>query len=192
MSALVRRGGHGTLPDGSRLTWSAAEGARGRRWRSVTTTVDGKVTAVVLLETDASGRPARLEVSAGEGLLTLHPGHDGGLHGNVVTAIGVRHLALGWSARHELLVHAQPIVAAATVARLRLEIGVGEGTDRPAVVVHPDLTATETAVRFERIGPGRWRIAAADIELEIDLDDEGVPGGSHATSTWPLERQEKS
>ena len=61
MADPVRRGGRGTLPDGARLTWSLAEGGRGRRWRA-SRVRDGRLEGTLLLEIDGAGRPARLEL----------------------------------------------------------------------------------------------------------------------------------
>ncbi len=92
MTTNVRRGGRGTLPDGAQLTWSLAEGGRGRRWRA-SRVRDGRLEGTILLEIDAAGRPARLELGTSDGLLTLHPDRgERELHGNVVTPDGIRHL----------------------------------------------------------------------------------------------------
>ena len=89
-----RRGPHG-----------AAAGARSDH-------SDG-VVVVVAAPRDGSGRRfAHLELSTAAGLLTLHPERDGTLHGNAVTAAGMRHVVgLPWPADSLLVVHGSPISA---------------------------------------------------------------------------------
>jgi len=152
LSGPLRWAGRGSLPDGTLVTWSVAEGTRGRRWRA-TTTVDGRLRLGALLELDLDGRPTRLELVSSAGLLTLHPdGENGRLHGNVVRAEGVDHLAVDWGAGHEMWVAGLPLVIAAVVPRLATLVGVGEGIERPAVRVDAALRpqasrSTPAAVR---------------------------------------------
>ena len=125
MGGPVRRGGRGTLPDGAQLTWSLAEGGRGRRWRA-SRVRDGRLEGTLLLEIDGADRPARLELGTADGLLTLHPDRDEReLHGNVVTPDGIRHLRFDWSPAHELVVDGFPVVLMAAVRR-------GRASGRPA------------------------------------------------------------
>lgn len=94
---FLRRAGTGTLADGAVVTWSVAEGVRGRRWRWTIATSDG-LRHVGLIELDADGRFARLELEALSGMLTLHPDADGRwAHGNVVRAGGVEPVAIAWA-----------------------------------------------------------------------------------------------
>jgi hypothetical protein len=96
-SRFLRRAGTGTLADGAVVTWSVAEGTRGRRWRWTLASGPGLQHAG-LIELDAEGRFARLELETGEGMLTLHPAADRrSIHGNVVRAGGVDPLELPWS-----------------------------------------------------------------------------------------------
>ena len=187
MTGLVRRGGQGTLADGALLTWSVAEGSRGRRWRA-TRVRDGTLEHSLLLETDTDGRPARLEIDARGGLLTLHPSADRRvLHGNVVTPAGIRHVALGWGDDHELLVAGQPIVAMAAAHRLAPRIGVGEALERSAVVVGATLDPDLGTVRFEHRGQGQWIVTADGLEADLQIDGDGLPAGLDGAATWPLE-----
>lgn len=94
MSGWLRRAGRGRDGDGAVVTWSVAEGSRGRRWREVVA-ADGAVQSSLLLELDPEGRFSHLELSTAAGLLTLHPEADGTLHGNAVVSDGVRHV-MGW------------------------------------------------------------------------------------------------
>jgi hypothetical protein len=167
--APVRRGGRGTLPDGVLLTWSLAEGGRGRRWRA-TRIVDGRLDATLLLEVDAAGRTDRLELSGAEGLLTLHPSADRReLHGNVVTPDGIRHLRFDWSRDHELVVAGFP-VALMPALRARRQPG-----DRPAVIVGADLRPRPGSVDLDRLGG------------EFAIDADGAPAGLADAQGWPLE-----
>ena len=95
--AWLRRAGRGTLPDGATVLWSVAEGGRGRRWRWILSDVD-RTRHVGLMELDADGRFARLELDAPEGLVTFHPdAGTGTAHGNIVRSSGVMPLSLAWS-----------------------------------------------------------------------------------------------
>jgi hypothetical protein len=99
MTERLRRAGTGRLPDGGIVAWSVADGGRGRRWRW-TVTDGGTLRHAGLIELDPAGRFSRLELSSRVGLLTLHPDPDGrSIHGNVVTAEGVRPLAFAWQPR---------------------------------------------------------------------------------------------
>jgi hypothetical protein len=169
MAQPIRRGGRGTLPDGAVLTWSLAEGGRGRRWRA-SRVRDGRLEGTILVEIDGSGRPARLELGTADGLLTLHPARgELELHGNVVTPDGIRHLRLDWSPRHELVVDGYPIVLMAAVRRSR------DPGDRPAVIVNDRLEC----------GPGTIRLD--DLGREFDMDADGAPAGLDDAEDWPLE-----
>jgi hypothetical protein len=183
---LLRRGGRGRQADGALLTWSIAEGGRGRRWRA-TTIVDGILHQALVLETDGARRPQRLEVASNAGLLTLHPDHDEReLHGNVVTPDGIRHLRFEWSARHELVAAGMSLVAVAGAWRLGGEVGVGEGSERPAVVVGADLACVPGEVRFERLDGRAWRVRAGGFESVVTCEPDGRPGLDDADE-WPLE-----
>jgi hypothetical protein len=190
VTEYLRRAGAGTLADGTELTWSVADGHRGRRWRAVST-VDGSVTHALLLEVDLDGRPSRLELTTPAGMLTLHPeeGSDG-LHGNVVTAAGVRHLALSWSDDHGLEVDGRPIAAAVTAHRLATTTAVGEGRTVPVVAIGPQLGVTQTTRRYTRIADGEWRIdggAGDHALLVLAIDERGVPVLQTGAREWPLE-----
>jgi hypothetical protein len=93
----LRRAGSGGLADGSVVTWSVAEGSRGRRWRW-TLADEAGLRHAGLVELDAAGRFARLELETGEGMLTLHPDADRrSAHGNVVRPGGVTPIQLAWA-----------------------------------------------------------------------------------------------
>ena len=190
VTGYLLRAGAGTLADGAHLVWSVADGRRGRRWRAVAT-LDGVITHALLLEVDVTGRPSRLELSTTAGMLTLHPEEgSGGLHGNVVTGSGVRHLALPWSAEHGLEVEGRPIAAAVTAHRLSGSTGVGEGRTVPVVVITPDLLVAEATRRYTRVAAGEWQIDDVDggaTPVVLAIDDRGVPVPAGDARAWPLE-----
>ncbi|HEV7810528.1 MAG TPA: hypothetical protein VGO64_08010 [Candidatus Limnocylindrales bacterium] len=115
MSRWLRRAGHGRTADGAFVTWTVAEGRRGRRWREVVTVGEG-IRSSLLLELDAERRFSHLELSTEAGLLTLHPEGDGTLHGNAVTRAGVAHVAgLAWNVDGAILLEGSAVCRAAAV-----------------------------------------------------------------------------
>ncbi len=100
------------------MTWSVAEGSRGRRWREVVVAGEGSgVRSSLLLELDPDGRFSHLELSTAAGLLTLHPEGDGTIHGNAVTTAGVTHvIGLPWAPDDIVLVDGSTVCLAATPA----------------------------------------------------------------------------
>ena len=188
----MRRAGMATRADGSEVVWSVADGRRGRRWRAVTSR-DGTITSSVLLEVGTDGRPARLEVATTTGLLTLHPETTGLLHGNAVTADGVRHLTLGWSDEHELEFEPLAISAAVTVHWLGGSVPVGEGTVVPVVAIALDFAVDEGTRRYVRLDATTWRIERDGDAQMVAVDDSGLPvwpaptGAPAGGGDWPLE-----
>lgn len=186
MSAYLRLAGSARLADGGTLVWTVADGSRGRRWRAMAT-VDGHITHAVLLEVGSDGTVARLELTTPAGLLTLHPEADGAtLHGNVVTAAGVRHLSFAWGDDYAIAVAGRPIADAITAHRLAATIGVGEDSDLHVLAIGPDLGITEAACRFERVTQDTWRLVGQDGERPLSIDPRGVPFGATGVE-WPLE-----
>ncbi|MEI7745295.1 MAG: hypothetical protein WCK58_16290, partial [Chloroflexota bacterium] len=189
-AAFVRRAGTGLLPGGRHLTWSAADGRRGRRWRSITTSADGRLVASLLLETAPDGVLTRLELATSAGLLTLHPEPDAsGLHGNIVRPSGLEHVALPWSPAHQLFAAASPVTGAVAAARLDAVIGAGEGASVPAVEVGEDLVVRRATWRAAHVAADRWRLLAADgsASLTVTLDADGLPAALEDGMTWPME-----
>jgi hypothetical protein len=173
------------------VTWSVADGARGRRWRSIATHPDGRLMQALLLETGPDGRLARLELAAPAGLVTLHPDGDPvRLHGNVVRDSGVEHLALPWSGAHLLFAGVSPITAAVAAVSLADRVAVGEGITVPAVEVDTDLVVRAATWRVARTGDRRWRMLAADraLALVLEVAGDGTPVLAEG-ATWPLERE---
>jgi hypothetical protein len=119
MPDWLRRAGHGRAPDGALVTWSVAEGRRGRRWREVVRAGEG-IRSSLLLELDPDGRFSHLELSTAAGLLTLHPEPDGTLHGNAVTSAGMRHVVgLAWDPDGIVLLDGSAVCLAAAVSARR-------------------------------------------------------------------------
>ena len=165
MTDWLRRAGTGRDADGGWVTWSVAEGRRGRRWREVVV-ADGGVRSSLLLELDADGRFSHLELSTAAGLLTLHPEEDGTLHGNAVTADGVRHVAEWlWERDRAIWLRGSAICLAAgrrpdgTRAVTWMDIDLDLRLEAVALVMRPD---------WSRVDSGG-----------LPLLDEG--------RTWPLE-----
>jgi hypothetical protein len=187
MSDLLRRAGTFRLPDGALVTWTVADGSRGRRWRA-TSTVDGVVSHAVLIEVDPAGRVARLELTTPAGLLTLHPDTAGTtLHGNIVTLGGVQPVTFDWSPAHALSVDGRPIADAVTAHRLTETTRVGERRKVPVVAIAPDLTVREASFVFEPVRYRIWRIGDEAGDRMLRLDDRGIPAGFADASEWPLE-----
>jgi hypothetical protein len=146
MTGWLRRAGHGRALDGATVTWSVAEGRRGRRWREVVATGEG-IRSSLLLELDPDGRFSHLELSTAAGLLTLHPEGDGTLHGNRVTADGVYHLRRPWDPSTMVVVEGSTVCVAAASRggpahgwlRIRGDLGLEPASDPiDAVAVDPD------------------------------------------------------
>ena len=159
MTDWLRRAGRGRLPDGSDVAWSLAEGNRGRRWRW--TIIDhGRLRHSGLVETDATGRFARLELSSPIGLLVLHPEPDRrSIHGNVVSPDGVRPVAHAWST-----------TAGLTIA----------GDAFGSAILPPSIDDASLVIR-PRLGVVSGRGSPA-----LDRDERGVPILDDAAE-WPLE-----
>lgn len=186
------------MPSGAQLTWSAAGGARGTRWREAVD-LDGRLICSLLLEVSPAGRPSRLELTTLEGLLTLHPEPDeSAIHGNVVSPSGVRHLALSWSPDDELWIVGSAAATAVTLARLAGTVGVGETVSVRSLRLDDGLVPRQVERRIERRGEGSWRLAvagaggggpedpSADAAADVELDECGrvVLDGA---AEWPLE-----
>ena len=188
MTRGPRIGGRTILPDGATVIWSVAEGRRGRRWRAVTTR-NGSAEADVLIETGSDGRPIRLEIASGSGLLTLHPDSSGStLHGNTVTTAGIRHHALPWSPDHLLVVDRSPLAESAAVAPLAQRLRVGEGSWFGSVVVDEALVPRVGQTLVVRIAPTTFTIVSPMVgeERTVELDAAGLPT-VRSVSVWELE-----
>ena len=186
--APIRRAGRATTASGATITWSAAEGSRGTRWREGITD-KGILVRSLLLEVSLAGRPTRLEITTLAGLLTLHPeAGESALHGNVVTADGVRHLAFGWSPAHAMFVVESPACVAAVLRALAPSVAVGGSVAVDGVRIDDALEPREDRWLVTR-GPGdTWRVRSLEAteDLEVRTDREGRPILAGAQG-WPLE-----
>jgi hypothetical protein len=154
----LRRAGTGRLSDGSLVTWSVAEGARGRRWRW-TVSDDAGLRHAGLVELDGAGF-VRLELETLAGMLTLHPDRDRRMaHGNVARADGVDPLAVSWSNGDGIAIEGDPFGSAVA------------GWQGRGWVVGDDL---------------RLRRSEAASGLALHADERGVPELGDPQE-WPLE-----
>lgn len=171
-SAYVRLAGRGRGPDGAIVTWTMAEGRRGRRWRETVVRDDGLVHAL-LYETDAEGRFSHLELATPIGLATLHPEGDGTLHGNVVRpGSGVEHVTgMPFAVGTLLLVQGSPVASAAASWA-----GQGSGVDSLSAVILDPITLS--------LRPG-----TVDPSTLAQTDQRGVPVMDQAR-IWPLQADE--
>jgi hypothetical protein len=171
------------LPDGAAVTWSIAEGRRGRRWREARIRDDG-VTSSLLFETEPDGRFVHLELSTAAGLLTLHPEGDGTIHGNSIGAEGVRHIVgLPWTTQGIVLLDGSAITVAAAAHLLRGSIEPGRTVAAEALVIGLDLAVRRRSVEAERVSNLAWRFQGHDA---VEVGEDGVPRFSEARE-WPLE-----
>jgi len=162
-SSYLRRAGRGRLEDGRVVTWSVAEGARGRRWRWTLASADGDLVHVGLIELAPTGRFTRLELETGSGMLTLHPTPEGTMaHGNVVRGEGVDPIVMPWSDGAAIAFRDDPFGSA---------LGSGQGS---GWVVGGDLRLTSSSD------------SAADMPAPLDVDARGVPRLADAAE-WALE-----
>jgi len=152
------------------VTWTVAEGSRGRRWREVRTAGEGIVSSL-LLETAPDRRFAHLELSTAAGLLTLHPEVDGTLHGNTVSAAGVAHVvAVPWPEGSVLLIEGSAIGDAAGAWQ--------------AAAAHGDAAQLTTTIGLDLTL--RASTTASGQLVALDLDPDGLPVPPESRS-WPLE-----
>ena len=174
----VRVTGMGLLPGGRRLTWTAADGRRGRRWRAATTGADGRLVHGLLLETSPAGAVQRVEITSAAGLLTLHPEPDGSaIHGNCARDGGVDHVGLPWGPAFVLLFNTSPVTAAVAAASLAMRVETGCGVSVPVIEVADDLTVRLATWRAARVAERRWHLLAADggIRTTLEIDADGLP-----------------
>ncbi len=186
--APVRRGGRATTIGGEQLVWSEAEGARGTRWRE-SLVRDGALIRSLLLEVSTAGRPTRLEMTATAGLLTLHPEPDESeLHGNVVGADGIRHLAFPWSGEHELLIFGSPASATITLRRLAGTLVVGATRVLDVLRIDDALDPRPARWNVERTARHAWHLRDMDgtDERRLTVGDDGRPLLTDDVA-WPLE-----
>jgi len=186
--APIRRAGRASQPGGATIAWSQAEGARGTRWREAITSAEGLRRSVVL-EVSQAGRVTRLEVTTRNGMLTLHPEPDeSGMHGNVVSTDGVRHLAFPWSPSHVLLLLGSIASATVELARLAAKLEVGGTTELDVLRIDDALQPTPARWRVARLDVVDWQLGSLDgaESRHVQLDPNGRPMLPEAAD-WPLE-----
>jgi hypothetical protein len=180
----LRRAGHLRLDDGRDVIWSVAEGRRGRRWReAVRKPHQPGIRHSLLLELGPDGWFSHLELSTEQGLLTLHPEGDGTLHGNAVTASGVRHVrGVAWDPEGIVLIDGSIVSRLAAFPGLSSVIAPAAKREIHVVRVLRDLELVASR-ELVRCDGERWSIG----ELEkLVLDERGLLAGSH-DDDWPLE-----
>jgi hypothetical protein len=177
MTVPTRSAGWGVGADGSSVTWTVAEGRKGRRWREVLTR-DGAVLHALLLETDADRRFSHLELARADGLWTFHPEPDGTLHGNHVGSgdggADVRHVA-GWpyGPEDELLVAGSSISFAAVAWRRESAMVEGATAVVAGVVIGSDGELAKLPdLRIERLSMTTWQVGEGS---PFEIDDAGLP-----------------
>ena len=174
MTDPTRVAGWGRLAGGSEVTWTVAEGRRGRRWREVV--AQGTATRhALLLETGPDGWFSHLELARADGLWTFHPEPNGTLHGNHVARgeAGIRHVA-GWPFQpgDALLVEGSPIALAALAWSLRTA-EVGSILDVAGVEIRLDgELARVPALAVARLDDRRWRVGEGSA---FEVDPDGLP-----------------
>ena len=181
MTGPTRVAGWGVTADGSEVTWTIAEGRRGRRWREVLSRA-GAVEHALLLETAPDGRFSHLELARADGLWTFHPEADGTLHGNHVGRgeVDVRHVA-GWPfGPDDVIMIEDSLVGPAAIAWSRAaSLPVGSRQMVAAVVIAGDGALEPVpALQVERLSATGWRVGSAS---PFELDAAGLPvlaGGS--------------
>lgn len=174
---LVRLAGHGLRADGAAVTWTIADGRKGRRWRE-SVMRDGHLVHSLLYETDSDRRFSHLELAAPFGLVTLHPEGDDTLHGNIVRVGGVEHVVgLPFEPGSVLLVAGSPIAEAAI--GWASERG-GHGEPARVITLDPgDLSLRSASAALAA--------AALPAGPPGTIDPDGVPHLRDG-ATWALER----
>jgi hypothetical protein len=195
VSGWLRRAGHVRAATGEGITWSVAEGRRGRRWRELIRVGNGGpgIRHSLLLETDPGGRFSHLELSTDAGLFTIHPEADGTLHGNGVVdhgeadlrdAAGVEHVrGLVWPDDGVVLVEGSLVCRLAAIHALRDALAPSAARSQAAAWIPLSLWLEIRPVRVERLDARRWRFGGGDV---VEVDSDGLPV-LDAGTTWPLE-----
>ncbi|MCI0583706.1 MAG: hypothetical protein L0227_12605 [Chloroflexi bacterium] len=185
----VRRGGRITEPDGRVITWSMAEGSRGRRWRWSVVDRRGVLIAAHTVELDPDGRFASAESAAAGGIMTLHREADGSgswsLHGNRVAERGIDHLTVPAPAPEVVVVGSGPIAAAIASRGLAKDARTAD-----VVEVGDDLGVRIAEASIRRPGADIVEVRTGIVVRRVSLDDDGLPALDEPSSTsWPLERE---
>jgi hypothetical protein len=191
VTTRVRLAGHGVDRLGRAVTWTIADGERGRRWREATAAAAGEapagLTHAVTIETGHAGQWLRLEVAAANGLLSLHPARDGSVHGNVVSATGVRHVALGVVQPPLVDVRDSLIGEMALCRALERLVAAGEGSTVKVVHVSSALEVAIVELQVLRGNARAWDLTDADGTRTVSMGDLGAPTPGDSGARWPLE-----
>jgi hypothetical protein len=170
----TRAGGWGLSDDGSTVTWTVADGRKGRRWREVVTDASG-VRHSLLLETGPDRRFSHLELARLDGLWTVHPEPDGTLHGHQLDRSddGVRHIE-GLSFDHDavLILEGSSLSLAAVGWAMAPMIQAGNAVHVAAVVIKLDGTIEGTTEHLTRRSETVWQIGEG---RSIEIDEAGLP-----------------
>ena len=188
MSREVRVAAHDRDARNRDVVWTVADGRNGRRWRELTIDPAGPVRSL-LLETDSQGSWIRLEISAAEGLLSLHPEGDGSIHGNLTSKLGVRHLSPGKIKPARVDVPGPLIAEAALCWALTRQLKVGEGRTIQLAVVTDNLGVAMADLSAERRTTATWELRDGDRRRLVELDDNGLPVAHVGAEHWPLESE---
>ncbi|HZM72399.1 MAG TPA: hypothetical protein VFC71_03400 [Candidatus Polarisedimenticolia bacterium] len=180
-----RQAGFCRLADGRTVTWSLADGRRGRRWRTMTTDPNGGLESALLLELAPDGGLSKVELATADGLLSLHPEGEL-LHGNVVSAEGVRHVRVGWSDGHVLVIEGSIVTLAAAAIHAAPD-GAGESRPVGVVVVGSQLRTGFGEADFERLSRTTIGVNLGEQRHVIELDELGIPLELRSGRAWPLE-----
>jgi hypothetical protein len=186
MSAQVRRAGQFADDAGRTVTWSVADGARGRRWRWTVVDRRGTLLAAHTLETDPDGRFLRLESATAPGLLSLHREPDGSVHGNRIGERGIDHLTIEAPAPEGVLI-------GGTALSVSILLGAIEPPVTKATLdvleIFDDLGLRIVSATVRPDGDGGWEIRTNRLSRRAVLDADGLPAApEHDGLTWPLER----
>jgi hypothetical protein len=181
----VRQAGRLADDAGRTLTWSIADGQRGRRWRWTVVDRRGSLLVTHTLETDPAGQFVRLESAAAAGLLTLHREADGSIHGNRVAERGVDHLTLEAPAPGAFLIGPTELGVAIVMG------AVGRPTGKLAVdlvEVGDDLGIRLVNATIRADEDGAWEVRTNRLTRRAALGADGLPESrDHDAVRWPLE-----
>jgi len=183
----TRAGGWGVSDDGATVTWTVADGRKGRRWREVV--IDGSgVRHSLLLESGLDRRFSHVELARADGLWTAHPEPDGTLHGHHVNRSddGVRHIeGLHFGPEAVFIIEGSPLSLAAVAWSMGSLIEVGDHADALAVVIQLDGAIESTTERLDRRSATIWHVGEG---RPIEIDEAGLPM-LRGAQIRPLERR---
>ena len=167
------------------MTWTVADGSKGRRWREAVTDARG-IRHSLLFETGSDRRFGHMELASAAGLLTLHPEGDATLHGNLVDGTGVRHIVgLPWDRDAVVDLAGSAITAAAAAWLLDRAPGAREDGIEVAVLrISANLELEVAATTVTPVGDASWRAADGTT---FAAGRDGLPV-LDAAAEWPLEQ----